>query len=229
MSGLIDTTEMYLKTVFEFIEEGVPSLRARIVERLGQSGPTVSETVARIERDGLLEMPDGKHVAFTAKGNELANKVMRRHRIAECFMREILKMPLAKVHAEACRWEHAISDDVANRMMEFLNNPKVDPFGNSIPAAVDGPQAIETAEKVGLCALSAVKLAENEPKKVKVVRFAESLQLAEAQISLFVDAGFLPSVDVLVRDFVDDEVFVDVGAEKLALSLESAVKIFVRV
>ena len=84
MSGdLIDTTEMYLRTVYELLEEGVVPLRARIAERLHQSGPTVSQTVARMERDGLLVVDTDRTIKLTRTGAHLARDVMRKHRLAE--------------------------------------------------------------------------------------------------------------------------------------------------
>ena len=84
--GLIDTTEMYLRTVFELEEEGIVPLRARIAERLSQSGPTVSQTVARMERDGLLHVAGDRQLALTDAGRTLATRVMRKHRLAECLL-----------------------------------------------------------------------------------------------------------------------------------------------
>ena len=83
MSDLIDTTEMYLRTILELQEEEIVALRARIAERLGHSGPTVSQTVARMERDGLVIVSTDRHLALTEKGHELATGVMRKHRLAE--------------------------------------------------------------------------------------------------------------------------------------------------
>ncbi|XCB30794.1 metal-dependent transcriptional regulator [Arcanobacterium hippocoleae] len=228
MSELIDTTEMYLKTVFELEEEGVPALRARIVERLGQSGPTVSETVARLERDGLLVMPDGRHIEFTAQGRMRAVDVMRRHRISECFLMDVLKMPLAKIHAEACRWEHAISDEVAARMAETVGSPATDPFGNPIPVQASSERESASVEELGLISLAEVKIPVGGIETVRVVRFAEMLQLDEEQIALFDAAGLLPGAEVIVREISGDDVFVDVGTEKLAVPTAVAARIFVK-
>lgn len=227
MNELIDTTEMYLKTVFELAEEGVPALRARIVERLGQSGPTVSETVARLERDGLLSLPDGRHIEFTPKGREIAVEVMRRHRIAERLLIDVLAVPLAQVHHEACRWEHAISDDVAERMAAVLQYPLSDPFGNPIPSADTKDEKIVSAVELGLHPLSQLQLTAGSSLTVQVVRFTESLQLNTAEIELFANVGLLPGVSIVVQEFVGDEIFVDIGAEKLALPVSVAAKIFV--
>jgi DtxR family Mn-dependent transcriptional regulator len=121
--GLIDTTEMYLRTVFELEEEGIVPLRARIAERLSQSGPTVSQTVARMERDGLLEVAGDRQLALTATGRGLATRVMRKHRLAECLLVGIIGLPWEEVHIEACRWEHVISEEVERRLVELLGYP----------------------------------------------------------------------------------------------------------
>src|SRR3954452_14482152 len=92
-SDLIDTTEMYLRTVYELEEEGVTPLRARIAERLGQSGPTFSQTVARMERDGLLNVEGDRHLVLTAAGRVAAVAVMRKHRLAELLLVNVIGMP----------------------------------------------------------------------------------------------------------------------------------------
>ena len=131
--GLIDTTEMYLRTVFELEEEGIVPLRARIAERLAQSTPTVSQTVARMERDGLLHVENDRQLALSDAGRTLAMRVMRKHRLAECLLIDVIKMPWEEVHIEACRWEHVISESVERRVLELLSYPVLCPHGNLIP------------------------------------------------------------------------------------------------
>ena len=131
--GLIDTTEMYLRTVYELEEEGIVPLRARIAERLSQSGPTVSQTVARMERDGLLHVAGDRQLALTDTGRTLATRVMRKHRLAECLLVSVIKLPWEEVHIEACRWEHVISESVERRLFELLGYPDRCPHGNVIP------------------------------------------------------------------------------------------------
>jgi len=131
--GLIDTTEMYLRTVYELEEEGIVPLRARIAERLSQSGPTVSQTVARMERDGLLHVAGDRQLALTDTGRALATRVMRKHRLAECLLVSVIKLPWEEVHIEACRWEHVISENVERRLFELLGYPDRCPHGNLIP------------------------------------------------------------------------------------------------
>jgi DtxR family Mn-dependent transcriptional regulator len=135
--GLIDTTEMYLRTVFELEEEGIVPLRARIAERLAQSGPTVSQTVARMERDGLLHVENDRQLALSDAGRALATRVMRKHRLAECLLIDVIKLPWEEVHIEACRWEHVISESVERRVLELLNYPVLCPHGNLIPGLTE--------------------------------------------------------------------------------------------
>jgi DtxR family transcriptional regulator, Mn-dependent transcriptional regulator len=131
--GLIDTQEMYLRTVFELAEEGIVPLRARIAERLAQSGPTVSETVARMQRDGLLQLAGGRRVALTETGRALAMRVVRKHRLAECLLSSVFELPLPQVEIEADRWEHVISESVERRLVGLLGHPQRCPHGNPIP------------------------------------------------------------------------------------------------
>lgn len=133
MKDLVDTTEMYLRTIYDLEEEGVVPLRARIAERLEQSGPTVSQTVARMERDGLLLVAGDRHLELTEKGRSMAVAVMRKHRLAERLLVDIIGLDWQNVHAEACRWEHVMSEDVERRLVEVLNHPTTSPYGNPIP------------------------------------------------------------------------------------------------
>jgi DtxR family Mn-dependent transcriptional regulator len=132
-SDLIDTTEMYLRTVYELEEEGVTPLRARIAERLRQSGPTVSQTVARMERDGLITVEGDRHLELTTEGRKQATSVMRKHRLAECLLIDVIGMEWEEVHIEACRWEHVMSDSVERRIATLLGAPTSCPHGNPIP------------------------------------------------------------------------------------------------
>lgn len=133
MKDLVDTTEMYLRTIYDLEEEGVVPLRARIAERLEQSGPTVSQTVARMERDGLLMVAGDRHLELTDKGRAMAVAVMRKHRLAERLLVDVIGLDWQNVHAEACRWEHVMSEEVEMRLLEVLNHPTTSPYGNPIP------------------------------------------------------------------------------------------------
>ena len=142
MADLIDTTEMYLRTIYELMEEGIAPLRARIAERLEHSGPTVSQTVARMERDGLLHVAPDRRLELTEEGLNAAATVMRKHRLAERLLADVIGLDWPYVHEEACRWEHVMSDQVEERLMVLLDTPSNSPFGNQIPLLEElgGPQ-----------------------------------------------------------------------------------------
>lgn len=133
MHDLIDTTEMYLRTVLELIEEGQIPMRARISERLGHSGPTVSQTVARMERDGLMLVRDDRMLELTEAGRAQAIRVMRKHRLAERLLADVIGLEWEYVHEEACRWEHVISEQVERKILELIDTPDRSPYGNPIP------------------------------------------------------------------------------------------------
>jgi DtxR family Mn-dependent transcriptional regulator len=133
MADLIDTTEMYLRTIYELEEENIIPLRARISERLGHSGPTVSQTVGRMERDGLVRVENDRHLALTEAGRTKAVGVMRKHRLAERLLADVIGLDWALVHDEACRWEHVMSEQVERRILELLEHPTHSPYGNPIP------------------------------------------------------------------------------------------------
>src|SRR5690606_14034155 len=127
MSDLVDTTEMYLRTILDLEEEGIVPLRARISERIGHSGPTVSQTIGRMERDGLVVVSDDRHLQLTEAGRQRAVHVMRKHRLAERLLADVIGLDWSLVHDEACRWEHVMSEQVERRLLEMLGNPTESP------------------------------------------------------------------------------------------------------
>ncbi len=135
---LIDSTEMYLRTVLELEEEGIPALRARLSERLHLSAPSISEGVARLESQGLMRLAEDRTVQLTEHGRMRAEQVMRKHRLAERLLVDVLGLEHEYVHEEACRWEHVISDRVEQRLVEFLGHPTTSPYGNPIPGSGGG-------------------------------------------------------------------------------------------
>src|SRR6187397_1863888 len=124
---------MYLRTVYELEEEGITPLRARIAQRLEQSGPTVSQTVARMERDGLVSVEGDRHLELTPLGWQKATRVMRKHRLAERLLVDVIGLEWEYVHDEACRWEHVMSERVERKLLQILDHPTMSPYGNPIP------------------------------------------------------------------------------------------------
>ena len=169
-SDLIDTTEMYLRTVYELEEEGVVPLRARIAERLGQSGPTVSQTVARMERDGLV------HVAA------------------------VIGLDWEDVHIEACRWEHVMSEAVERRIVAMLDKPLVCPHGNPIPGLDElGLPFGATDDHTDLVTMTYAALQDTGGgQAVTIERISEQLQPDAALMHRLSDAGLRPGHAVSV-------------------------------
>jgi len=200
--GLIDTTEMYLRTVFELEEEGIVPLRARIAERLAQSGPTVSQTVARMERDGLLHVENDRQLALSDSGRTLATRVMRKHRLAECLLVGVIRLPWEEVHIEACRWEHVISENVERRVLELLDYPVVCPHGNLIPGLLE----LELPEYVRQRVLAATAeagetmsgIASAVPVRVVVQRISEQIQSDLVLMLKLRRAGIQPGREVIL-------------------------------
>jgi len=208
VSELIDTTEMYLRTIYELEEEGIVPLRARIAERLHQSGPTVSQTVARMERDGLVTVEGDRHLELTDVGRKQAVRVMRKHRLAERLLVDVIGLEWEDVHAEACRWEHVMSDTVERRLLEILHNPTESPYGNPIPGLDElrtSEEATPTADYlIGVEPLGKViDEADGGAVRVRVRRIAEPVQTDDDAMAVLRRAGALPGREVLTAQDPD--------------------------
>ena len=195
MSDLIDTSEMYLRTIFELEEEGVTPLRARIAQRLSQSGPTVSQTIARMERDGLVIVAPDRSLELTQIGREIATRVMRKHRIAECMLVDLLHVPWEDVHAEACRWEHVMSAAVEIRILDVLGRPAASPFGNPIPGLAELlPDAVVSATSTRGRPL--LEIATDQVQRVIVRHIAEPVQDDASTMARLRRVGAVPGASV---------------------------------
>jgi DtxR family transcriptional regulator, Mn-dependent transcriptional regulator len=227
VSDLIDTTEMYLRTIYELVEEGIVPLRARIAERLHQSGPTVSQTVARMERDGLLTVEGDRHLELTDDGHRLATRVMRKHRLAERLLTDVIGLDWELVHAEACRWEHVMSETVERRLVELLDHPTESPYGNPIPGLselgevtgaeqfMDNVEPLESVAGAG------------EDVRVMVRRISEELQKDEPLMAALRRVGAVPDKVVTVAR-VAEGVLIGSGGETAEVDDDVAAHVFVR-
>jgi DtxR family transcriptional regulator, Mn-dependent transcriptional regulator len=221
--GLIDTTEMYLRTIFELEEEGVTPLRARIAERLGQTGPTVSQTVARMERDGLVHVLGDRQLSLSDVGRTLATRVMRKHRLAECLLVGVIKLPWEEVHIEACRWEHVISESVERRVVELLDYPVRCPHGNLIPGLAELGLPDEAQEKVRAAMDEAgeamPKVASADRAQVVIRRIGEQIQSDLDLMLKLKRVGIQPGREVILMA-AHDGVRVTAGDSTDAISTE---------
>lgn len=197
MKDLVDTTEMYLRTIYELEEEGVTPLRARIAERLEQSGPTVSQTVARMERDGLVVVTSDRSLQMTPTGRTLATAVMRKHRLAERLLTDIIGLDINKVHDEACRWEHVMSDEVERRLVKVLKDVSRSPFGNPIPGLDELGVGNSDVAAPGTRVIDA---ATSMPRKVRIVQINEIFQVETDQFTQLLDADIRVGSEVEIVD-----------------------------
>jgi DtxR family Mn-dependent transcriptional regulator len=223
VNDLVDTTEMYLRTILELEEEGVIPLRARIAERLHQSGPTVSQTVNRMERDGLLTVEGDRHLHLTEAGRGYAVRVMRKHRLAELLLVNVIGLPYEAAHEEACRWEHVMSEAVEARVYELLGRPTRSPYGNPIPgldefdASVTAEAGADGERNLAFPGLSGA---------VIVRRICESVQTDADVLRQLHAAGVDPGATVSVAQD-RDEVIIDQSGEQIRLPREVASRVFV--
>ncbi len=214
---------MYLRTILELEEEQVTPLRARIAERLHQSGPTVSQTVNRMERDGLLTVEDDRHLRLTELGRSHAVAVMRKHRLAELLLVNVIGLPYEEAHEEACRWEHVMSEAVEQRVYELLGRPTRSPYGNPIPglAELDGDRAAKAPASTE-SHLASPHIA----GAVVVRRISESVQTDVGTLRQLHAAGIDPGATVRVAQG-RDEVVIDGSGEPMRLPLDLAARVFV--
>jgi DtxR family Mn-dependent transcriptional regulator len=189
--GFHPPVEEYLEAIQSLVDEGVPVIQARIAERLGRSAPSVSEMLDRLEADGYLRR-SGRRIELTPSGRRLADSVIRKHRLAERLLVDVIGLPWHKAHLEAGRWEHVISDEVEERLVALLGNPSTCPHGNPIPGAPPPPG-------------DQVQLAEVEPGgRVRVARITEEVELDMATLAYLDEHGLVPGSEVRVQDRAPD-------------------------
>jgi len=226
VNDLIDTTEMYLRTIFELEEEGIVPLRARIAERLNQSGPTVSQTVARMQRDGLLVVSDDRHLELTDLGRDRAVSVMRKHRLAERLLLDVIGLEWQDVHVEACRWEHVMSEQVEQRLIALLGHPQTSPYGNPIPGLDHLGEAAEPVTETHLDLIGA-DVAAGRGGRFEVRRIIEIVQNQPVVMDRLHRGGVVPGA-VLEFSVRGEALVVGDGASTTELSPDVAHGIHVR-
>jgi len=210
--------EEYLETMLALDEEGVPVIQARIAERLGRSAPSVSEMLDRLIVDGYVSR-DGRRLSLTDSGRALAEKVVRKHRLAERLLVDVIGLEWHKVHREAGRWEHVISDDVEARLVELLGDPATCPHGNPIPGTHTAAPSVPTRPLA--------EVAEGE--RVRLLRVSEEVELNLGSLTLLDEGGFIPGAVARIggRDGEGNlEVTVE-GAAPIRVSRDLSDRLFV--
>ena len=216
MAELHDATEHYLETILEIEEEGVTPIRARIVERLGLSAAAVSEQVNRLVEQGYAELRPDRSLRLTRRGRQLATSIVRRHRLAERLLTDVIGLEWEKVHREADRWEHAISAEVEQKLVDLLGDPATCPHGNPIP----GSQRRNEAGRV-------VELSRAAPGAVTVTRISEKLELDDGALALIAGASLIPGSPATVERSDADGVVVSTDHGTMTVPADIASLMFV--
>ena len=207
--------EEYLETIFALEEEGIPVIQARLAERLGKAAPSVSEMLDRLEADDLI-VRSARQIAMTPKGEALAQGVVRKHRLAERLLVDIIGLDWDKAHLEAGRWEHVISDDVEDRLVVLLGNPTTCPHGNPIP----GVEPVGPEQR---------RLAEAQPgDRIRLERITESVEHEAASLSYLGDHGLTPGTTALIQARAPDGTLtLEVDGASIALGPAMTKRMFV--
>jgi DtxR family Mn-dependent transcriptional regulator len=210
--------EEYLQAIESLNEEGTPPIQARIAERLGRSAPTVSEMLDRLATDGYLER-SGRTITLTEHGQDVAQTVLRKHRLAERLLVDVIGLPWHLVHDEAGRWEHVMSDEVMNRLVQILGDPATCPHGNPIPGSANRSDAPS----------SQVSLAQIEPgHTVRFERLGEEVELDGATLRYLDEAGFIPGAAATVTDKgPDGTLLLDADGTTLVLGADLCQRLYV--
>jgi len=218
--GFHPPVEEYLETIQALTEEGVPVIQARIAQRLGRTAPSVSAMLDRLTADGYVERT-GRSISLTDQGRVLADSVIRKHRLAERLLVDVIGLPWHKAHIEAGRWEHVISDEVELRLVELLGNPTTCPHGNPIPGAF-ADEGVKAAQ---------VSLAEVKPgDTVRLERITEEVELDMACLVYLDEHGLIPGSSALVRRrAADGTLTLDVDGTSVDLDSTLCHQLFVAV
>lgn len=209
--------EEYTETIYELAEDGIVVIQARIAERLDVSRPAVSEMIRRMEGEGLVEVDDGGHISLTSAGTSLATTIVRRHRLAERFLTDILGLNWTDAHHEAGRWEHVISPVVETAMLRVLKDPTTCPHGNPIP----GSDYSEPANSQVLAEIAT-------GSDFVVVRIPEELEFQPGQLEFLESAGIMPGrVGTMLSVAPDGTATVSVNGTPVGVGNETVSRIVV--
>jgi len=214
--------EEYLEAIWSLEEEGIPVIQARVAQRLKRSAPSVSAMLERLEAEGYVSRK-ARRLELTPLGRSLAESVVRKHRLAERLLVDVIGLPWHKAHAEAGRWEHVISDEVEERLVALLGNPSTCPHGNPIPALRQSP--VGQAPMGELSSLATMQ----QGSQAKVMRITEELEMDGAALAYLEASGVLPGAELEVARPSDAEatIKVRVGPKEVEVSTWMAERILV--
>jgi DtxR family transcriptional regulator, Mn-dependent transcriptional regulator len=207
--------EEYCETIFELNEDDISVIQARIAERVGVSRPAVSEMMKRMEAEGLVSTTSSV-IKLTVTGRHLAERVVRRHRLAERFLTDILGLSWADAHGEAGKWEHVISEPVEVAMTKLLGDPTTCPHGNPIPGshyeAVDSQRLVDVT--VG--------------SQFVVSRIPEELEFTPGMLDFLEQSSMTPgSGGTVTAAASDGAVTVEIGGRQIGVDAFASQRILV--
>jgi DtxR family Mn-dependent transcriptional regulator len=213
------TAQDYLEALYEMDEEGIATQQARLAEWLGVTAASVSEAVKRLTARDLVEVGDGRRLRFTRRGRQVARTLVRRHRLAERFLVEVIGLPWHLAHEEATEWGHVISERVEDRLVEILGDPGSCVHGNPIPGSRNEVRVDDLRP-----------LHDFEPgSTVRLERLTEDLELELSVMRYFEDSGLMPGADIRVLGTAPDGTMtLEVGGEKVGLGGHLADNLWVR-
>ena len=206
--------EEYCETIFELAEDDLEVIQARIAERLDVSRPAVSEMVRRLEKADLVSVGDDG-LALTNEGRELASSVVRRHRLAERFLTDVLGLTWTEAHHEAGKWEHVISPSVESALDRLLGEPTTCPHGNPIPGISYREPDTRHLSDVGV------------GEAFTVSRIPEELEFTEGLLQFLEEASLVPGEQGSVTDSDGDGTTVEIGGGRVEIEPFAADRILV--
>lgn len=213
--GFHPPLEEYLEAIAELEEEGIAVIQARLAERLEYTPASVSEMIHRLRDEGFIDIT-GRAITLTTVGRERAESVVRKHRLAERLLTDIIGLPWSQSHLEACRWEHVISDQVEERLVTLLGNPTTCPHGNPIP----GTPTSKTAQiPLSDCEVGAT---------ARITRVTERIEIDTDSLAYLDAANLRPGADANVTAKAPDGTLtIEVDGVPVSLGASLTSQIFV--
>ena len=206
--------EEYCEAIFELDEDDVDVIQARIAERLEVSRPAVSEMIRKMENEGLVEV-DGR-ITLTGDGRRLAESVVRRHRLAERFLTDVLGLSWAEAHKEAGKWEHVISENVETALTRVLGDPTTCPHGNPIPGAAYSPPDMEPLADLDVGTV------------FTVTRIPEELEFTPGMLEFLERSDMLPGRQgIVTASSPDGTTTVEIGGAHVGIGAFASARILV--
>ena len=211
------TVEDYLQVIYNMVRDGKTVIAARLAEKMGVAAPTVWATLQRMQRDGLVQLKERKEIVLSERGWEAAESIIRRHRLTERLLTDLLNLPWHESHEEAHRIEHAISPRVEEQIMAVLGHPSTCPHGNPIPGVATGPSpATLPLDSVAEGAEVVIEsVAEDAEEDIQLLQYLER-------------SGLIPGARLKVVAPYNATVTVELGGTRVVLGMPAAAVIHVR-